>query len=75
MAKSVFSGADTVFQENSMANLFYTFGKAHPGAMTLHNYPRFLQKLNLPDFSPHGKGRIDLGTVDIVRDRERGIPR
>jgi hypothetical protein len=37
MANSVFSGADTVFQENSMANLFYTFGKAHPGAMTLHN--------------------------------------
>ena len=31
-----------------MSDRFYSFGIAHPGAITLHNYPRFLQKLT-PD--------------------------
>ncbi|HVF27806.1 MAG TPA: peroxidase family protein [Pyrinomonadaceae bacterium] len=54
----------------SMPDLFYSFGTMHPGAITLHNFPRFLQKLERPD-AP----LIDLATVDILRDRERGVPR
>ncbi|MEK6320648.1 MAG: peroxidase family protein [Acidobacteriota bacterium] len=54
----------------SMADLFYSFGTMHPGAITLHNYPRFLQKLERPDGPT-----IDLASVDILRDRERGVPR
>ena len=38
--------------------------------MCLHNFPRFLQDLTLPDGV-----RLDLGAVDIMRDRERGVPR
>jgi len=54
----------------TMADLFYSFGIAHPGAITLHNYPRHLQNLTL------GNGeRLDLAAVDIFRDRERGVPR
>ncbi|PYM67423.1 MAG: peroxidase [Candidatus Rokuibacteriota bacterium] len=57
-------------QTVSMADALYSFGIAHPGAVTLHNYPRSLQNLETPD------GRhIDLATVDILRDRERGVPR
>src|SRR5215208_1845979 len=41
-----------------------------PGAITLHNYPRFLQELTKPDGS-----RADLAAIDILRDRERGVPR
>ena len=26
--------------EVSMADLFYSFGRSHPGAITLHNYPQ-----------------------------------
>lgn len=52
------------------ADLWYSFGIQHPGAVCLHNYPRFLQDLTLPDGV-----RLDLGAVDIIRDRERGIPR
>ena len=31
-----------------MADLFYSFGRSNPGAITLHNYPRFLQHFDRP---------------------------
>lgn len=53
-----------------MTDLFYSLGIAHPGAITLHNYPRFLQQL------VRDNGEVfDLAAVDILRDRERGVPR
>jgi hypothetical protein len=52
------------------SDIWYSFGIQHPGAVCLHNYPRFLQDLLLPDGV-----RLDLGAVDIMRDRERGVPR
>jgi hypothetical protein len=52
------------------ADLFYSLGVHNPGAVRLHNFPRFLQNL----VQDNGE-RFDLGTVDILRDRERGVPR
>ncbi|MGH3875077.1 MAG: peroxidase family protein [Pseudonocardiaceae bacterium] len=52
-----------------MADVLYTFGISHPGALTLHNYPRTLQGLR------HDGTPFDLAAVDITRDRERGVPR
>jgi hypothetical protein len=54
----------------TMSDLFYSFGTSHPGAITLHNYPRHLQNFIRDDGE-----RIDLAAVDILRDRERGVPR
>ena len=54
----------------SMPDLFYSFGVSHPGAITLHNFPRHLQNLELDNGE-----RFDLAAVDILRDRERGVPR
>jgi 2,4-dienoyl-CoA reductase-like NADH-dependent reductase (Old Yellow Enzyme family) len=54
----------------TMPDLFYSFGTCHPGAITLHNYPRHLQNLT----RDNGE-RLDLAAVDILRDRERGVPR
>jgi hypothetical protein len=51
-------------------SLFYSFGTAHPGAITLHNHPKALQ-----NFTRLSGERIDLGTIDILRDRERGVLR
>ena len=51
-------------------NLIYTFAKNNPGVLELNNYPAFLQNLFIPFH-----GSIDLGAVDILRDRERGVPR
>jgi Animal haem peroxidase len=56
--------------EIGMANALYSFGVAHPGAITLDNYPRSLQNLERPNGD-----RLDLAAVDILRTRERGVPR
>jgi hypothetical protein len=54
----------------TMPDLFYSFGISHPGAITLYNYPTFLQQL------VRDNGEVfDLAAVDILRDRERGVPR
>jgi Animal haem peroxidase len=52
------------------ADLFYSLGIHNPGAIRLHNYPKFLQHL----VQDNGE-QFDLGTIDILRDRERGVPR
>ncbi|MEI6412529.1 MAG: peroxidase family protein [Bacteroidota bacterium] len=54
----------------SFSDVFYSFGVAYPGAITIHNFPNFLRDLHLPD----GK-HLDMAAVDILRDRERGVPR
>jgi hypothetical protein len=59
-----------ITERATMADLFYSFGVSHPGAITLHNYPRHLQNLRRDDGE-----RLDLAAVDIFRDRERGVPR
>lgn len=51
---------------------FYSFGINYPGAITNNNYPDFLRDLVVPD---DGTLHRDMGTVDILRDRERGVPR
>ena len=56
-------------REFGLHNLLYSFGIAHPGAITLHNFPRSLQR-----FEREGE-LIDLSVVDIVRTRRRGVPR
>lgn len=54
----------------TFTDLFYSFGVANPGAITIHNFPNWLRDITTPD----GK-HLDLAAVDILRDRERGIPR
>ena len=53
-----------------VANILYSFGTQHPGALELNNYPRFMQELSIP-----GNPLFDMGAVDILRARERGVPR
>jgi Animal haem peroxidase len=53
-----------------MDNLWYSFGLASAGRVCLHNYPNALRHFTRID------GELnDLATMDIVRDRERGVPR
>lgn len=62
--------AREVANQVSMTNLFYSFGTSNPGALTLHNYPRALQHRTEQDGIT-----FDLATTEILRDRERGVPR
>ncbi|MEV8531434.1 peroxidase family protein [Streptomyces sp. NPDC051211] len=59
-----------IIGKHTLPDLFYSFGTSHPGLVTLHNYPRFLQEFQRPD----GK-LMDLGAVDVLRIRELGVPR
>ena len=63
-------GSARITQRHAMSDLFYSFGNQHPGALVLNNFPRFMQELSIP-----GNPFFDMGTVDIVRARERGVPR
>ncbi len=58
-------------EEIEIADALYSFGIANPGAIVLHNYPASLRA-----FRPDARGPlVDLATIDILRDRERGVPR
>ena len=63
-------GSVEITNAYAMSDLFYSFGNQHPGALVLNNYPRFTQELSVA-----GNPFLDIGTVDIVRARERGVPR
>jgi Animal haem peroxidase len=56
--------------EYGLADWIYSFGLAHPGAITLHNHPNALR-----DLVRVNGDHVDIGTIDILRDRERGVPR
>ncbi|VTR95806.1 peroxidase : Animal heme peroxidase OS=Streptomyces ipomoeae 91-03 GN=STRIP9103_08386 PE=4 SV=1: Catalase: An_peroxidase [Gemmata massiliana] len=60
----------SAMKQIGLANAVYSFATAHPGAITLHNYPNHLRRL----VRRNGE-RIDLSVVDLVRERDRGIPR
>ncbi len=62
--------ARPVLQRVGACDLLYSLGTSHPGAVTLHNYPRFMQNLRRDDGMV-----IDLATIDVLRSRERGVPR
>jgi hypothetical protein len=62
--------AQTVMGRLPFADLVYSFGRLHPGAITLHNYPRFLQSFERPDGIV-----VDLAATDVLRTRELGVPR
>ncbi len=65
-----FGGARPVLEKVSMENALYTFGTSHPGAITLHNFPKAMQQLVEPDGTLN-----DIAATDILRIRERGVPR
>ena len=58
----------------SAEDLLYSFGIAPPGAITLHNYPNTLRHI---EHMVEGgvMAVLDVATIDIVRERERGVPR
>lgn len=64
------SGSAKIAGRYSLSDQFLSFGMQHPGQLVLNNYPRFMQELSIP-----GNPVFDMGVVDILRARERGVPR
>jgi Animal haem peroxidase len=63
-------GTREAVDQYGMSDWIYSFGLMHPGAITLHNHPNGLRNL----VRVNGD-HVDIGTIDILRDRERGVPR
>jgi hypothetical protein len=65
--------AHAVLERKGATELMVSFGLQHPGQLVLGNYPRFLRNLSV--VIPGSKLKFDMAAVDVIRDRERGVPR
>ena len=63
-------GSHELLEQTPISDVIHSFGTSHPGAVVLHNHPRFMHQFKRTDGIP-----IDLGAIDILRSRERGVPR
>jgi len=72
---NTFEGKATdAMHTGGMANWGLSLGRQRLGLLTLHNHPQFMQNITLPRFDTPTK-QIDLAALDIIRDREHGVPR
>ncbi len=70
-----FQGKATPFTESmGLANWGITLGRQRLGILTLNNSPQFLQNLKMGRLESKTQ-QIDVVALDIVRDREHGVPR
>jgi hypothetical protein len=74
VASTVRAAATPAMHEGGLANWALTMGRQRLGALTLGNHPMFLQNLPMPRLGSK-TGKLDVAALDIIRDRERGIPR
>ena len=63
--------ATAVMEHTGLANWALSMGRQRLGVLTLLNHPQFLQNLPIDDKG----GRIDVAALNVIKDRERGIPR
>ncbi len=66
--------ATPAMHDGGLANWAVTMGRQRLGALTLQNHPLFLQNLPMPRLGG-STGLLDVAALDLIRDRERGIPR
>jgi len=66
--------ATQAMHEGGLANWALAMSRQRLGLLTLQNDTLFLQNLPMPRLSS-GSGKIDVVALDIIRDRERGVPR
>jgi hypothetical protein len=64
-----------IINSHQMNDIMYSFGRQHPGALTLNNIPQSMLNVEVPFSGINQKGIIDIGAMDVFRDRERGVPR
>jgi hypothetical protein len=61
-------------RSGGIANWALSMGRQRVGALSLFNHPQFLQNLPMPRL--HSKTNLlDVAALDILRDREHGVPR
>jgi len=71
---TVRGGATAQMREGKLENWGLSLGRQRLGGLQLQNHPMFLQNLEMKHLgAPSGK--LDVPALDILRDRERGVPR
>jgi hypothetical protein len=66
--------ATEAMRQKGLANWALSMGRQRLGALTLQNHPQFLQNLKTPRLQSPTQ-QIDIAALDLIRDRERGVPR
>jgi len=70
-----FRGKATPFMaDGGLANWALSLGRQRLGLLALQNHPRFLQNLAMPHLRS-ATTQLDIAALDLIRDRERGVPR
>jgi hypothetical protein len=70
-----FRGRATGFMhDRGLSNWALTMGRQRLGVLALQNHPRFMQNIKIDRLHSPTK-QIDIAALDIIRDRERGVPR
>lgn len=67
-------GASETMHSHGLANIALSMGRQRLGVLTLGNHPAFLQNVSMPHLASATKS-VDIVALDLVRDREHGIPR
>ena len=66
--------ATAAMDERGLANWALSMGRQRLGRLTLENDPQFLQNLPMPRLQT-ATDRVDIAALDLIRDREHGVPR
>ena len=66
--------ATKAMRRNGLSNWALSMGRQRLGALTLQNHPQFLQNLKMNRLQSSTQ-QIDVAALDLIRDRERGVPR
>jgi hypothetical protein len=72
---NTFEGKATdAMRSRGLANWGLSMGRQRLGLLALHNTPQFMQNIKLPRLDSPTQ-QIDLAALDLIRDREHGVPR
>jgi hypothetical protein len=63
------AASPALISEHGIDNIAYSLGIQLPGALVNNNYPAAMLDMAVP-----GEPVVDLGAIDLFRDRERGVP-
>ncbi|TMA85793.1 MAG: oxygenase, partial [Deltaproteobacteria bacterium] len=66
--------ATQALRQYGIGNWALSMGRQRVGKLTLQNHPAFMQNLDMPRLNSV-TGKVDVLALDLIRDRERGIPR
>lgn len=74
VTETVRAGATSLMRDRGLENWALSMGRQRLGVLHLQNHPAFLQNLPMPHLGSQS-GKLDIAALDLIRDRERGVPR